>query len=289
MNARLAAWTIVGVFFVALVPLHAAPQFSSNQFVTNRVVANQSGEAQTSQSSSDTRPPLSPRDMQIEKAKIQMAEKQYDTAIRTYLDLLRTEPKNAVFLNMIGIAYLDLFNYDQAKRYFQRAEKADKKYSSAVNNLGMVFYIQKNYRRAIREYKRAVAIDPVQAGAHANLGFAYYNTNKYVEAATEFQKAIELDPLIFQHNERVGTMVQDRSVSNHGLFFFTMARVYATKGDAQHCAEYLRKSFDEGYKELGKARTDPAFKKVLDDPDVQKVLALITPADPKAATSQPGA
>jgi len=29
---------------------------------------------------------------------------------------------------MIGIAYLDLSNYDQAKRYFQRASRADKKY-----------------------------------------------------------------------------------------------------------------------------------------------------------------
>ncbi len=91
----------------------------------------------------------------------------------------------------------------------------------------MVYYHQKNYRRAIREYRRAVTIEPDQAGTHANLGFAYYNTNKFPEAAGEFQKAIELDPGIFERNDRVGTMVQDRSVSNHGLFFFTMARVYA--------------------------------------------------------------
>ena len=39
---------------------------------------------------------------------------------------------------MIGIAYLNLSNFDQAKKYFERSAKADKKYSSAVNNLGMV-------------------------------------------------------------------------------------------------------------------------------------------------------
>ena len=61
-------------------------------------------------------------------------------------------------------------------------------------------------------------------------------------------------------------MVQDRSVSNHGLFFFTMAKVYAQKKDAAHCAEYLRKSLDEGYKDIGKAKTDPAFKDVINDP-----------------------
>jgi tetratricopeptide (TPR) repeat protein len=231
---------------------------------------------------------LSPKEMQMERARVQMAEKRYEAAIESYQDLLKADPKNAVFMNMIGIAYLDLSNYNQAKKYFVRASKTDKKYSSAVNNLGMVYYHQKDFRRAIREYQRAASIDPNQSGTHANLGFAYYNSNKYLEAAAEFQKAIEIDPRIFERNDRAGTMVQDRSVSNHGLFFFTMAKVYAQKRDAAHCAEYLRKSLDEGYKDIGKASTDPAFKDVINDPDVQAVLARIVPAEQKGAATHPG-
>ncbi len=218
-----------------------------------------------------------------------MAEKKYDGAIQVYQDVLKQDPKNAVVLNMTGIAYLNLSRYDQARKYFERSSKADKHYSSAVNNLGMVYYHQKNFRRAIREYQRAVTIDPTLAGTHANLGFAYYNTNKLPEAAAEFQKALELQPDIFEQNNRVGTMVQDRSVANHGLFFFTMARVYAEKGDAPHCAEYLRKSLDEGYKDVGKARSDPSFKKVVNDPVVQAVLVRIAPVEGKAAAARPGA
>ena len=252
-------------------------------------VSAQSAQQQSPQQNTDARPPLSPRDALEERAKILMAEKRYEACVDAYQDLLKTEPKNAVDMNMIGIAYLNLSNYDQAKKYFQRSEKADKKYSSAVNNLGMVYYHQKNFRRAIREYQKAAAIDPRQAGTHANLGFAYYNTNKFELAATEFQRALELDPLVFERTARVGTMVQDRTVSNHGQFFFTMARIYAQKTDAVHCAEYLRKSFDEGYKDIAKAKTDPAFKTVLDDPNVQAVLVLITPVEQKDATAQPGA
>jgi tetratricopeptide (TPR) repeat protein len=232
---------------------------------------------------------LSPKQMQEERAKVQMAEKRYDAAIQSYQDLLKSDPKNAVFMNMIGIAYLDLSNYDQSKKYFLRATKADKKYSSAVNNLGMVYYHQKNFRGAIREYQRAVAIDPGQAGTHSNLGFAYYNTNKYPEAAAEFQKALDLDPTIFERNDRAGAMVQDRSVSNHGLFFFTMAKVYAQKLDAVHCAEYLRKSLDEGYKDIAKAATDPAFKDVINDPLVQEVMVRVVPAEQKGSVTHPGA
>jgi tetratricopeptide (TPR) repeat protein len=153
----------------------------------------------------------------------------------------------------------------------------------------MVYYHQKDFRRAIREYQRAITVDPGQAGPHANLGFAYYNSNKFSEAAIEFQKALEIEPLIFERNDRVGSSVQDRSVSNHGLFFFTMARVYAQKHDAEHCAEYLRKSLDEGYKDVGKAVTDPAFKDVVDDPVVQAVLIRVTKPDSKASPAQPGA
>jgi Tfp pilus assembly protein PilF len=234
-------------------------------------------------------PPLSERDKAVERAKLFMAEKRYETGIHEYEGLLKSEPKNAVFMNMIGIAYLSLGNFNQAKKYFERAVKADKAYPSAVNNLGMVWYQQKNYRRAIREYQRAVAIDPDLSGTHANLGYAYYKTKKYPEAAAEFRKALELDPHAFERNERAGTMMQDRSVENHGLFFFMMAKEYAQVGDAAHCADYLRKSFDEGYKDVVKAKTDPAFKKVLDDPTVQGVLLRISPGDTKTATTPPGA
>jgi tetratricopeptide (TPR) repeat protein len=273
-------WIHFGLLALVVLPFGAA---------AGPIAGDSPSQAQQSQSVADSRAAMSAKDVQIEKARILMAEKRYQAAVEAYQEVLKGDPKNAVILNMVGIAYLDLSNYGQAKKYFQRSSKADKNYSSAVNNLGMVYYHQKNFRRAIREYKRAAEIDPTLAGTHANLGFAYYNSKKLLEAATEFQKALELDPEIFERNARVGTMVQDRSVSNHGLFFFTMARVYAQKGDAPHCAEYLRKSFDEGYKEVGKARSDPAFKKILNDPDVQAVLVRIAPAEEKAATSRPGA
>lgn len=259
-----------------------------------RVGAQQPAQASDSKSSPSASPgaaqsALGPTEQLEQRARIQLAEKRYEAAIQTYLDLSKADPKNASYLNMIGIAYLDLGNDTLAKKFFVRATKVDKTFSSAINNLGMVYYHQKNFGRAIREYKKAAAIEPGLAGTHANLGFAYYNTNKFPEAAAEFQKAIEIDPTIFDRNDRVGTMVQDRSVSNHGLFFFTMAKVYAQKGDGPHCAEYLRKSLDEGYKDLGKVATDPAFKDVLSDPGVQAVLARVSPAQPSADAARPGA
>jgi tetratricopeptide (TPR) repeat protein len=279
MNRKLLARVALFFSIFAVLPVLKAQQPG----------ANSPASVAPAQDTTVVRPVLTARDIAIDRARIMMAEKRFDAGIQAYEDLLKSEPKNAVFMNMIGIAYLNIANYNQAKKYFDRSAKADKKYPSAVNNLGMVYYQQKNYRRAIREYQRAIAIDPSQSGTHANLGYAYYKTKKYPEAATEFRKALEIDPRTFEHNERVGTMMQDRSVENHGLFFYMMAKEYAQLGDAEHCADYLRKSFDEGYKEVAKAKTDPAFKKVLDDPTVQGVLLLISPDNGKTSATSPGA
>jgi len=279
MNMKLLTWITLNFLILAVIPGLNAQQPATNP---PAVVS-------PTQTGTEVRPPLNAKDVAIDRAKILMAEKRYDAGILAYEDLLKNEPKNPLFMNMIGIAYLNLANYGQAKKYFDRAAKADKTYASAVNNLGMVAYQQKNYRRAIREYQKAVAIDPNQGGTHANLGYAYYKTKKYPEAAAEFRKALEIDPHTFEHNERVGTMMQDRTVENKGLFFFMMAKEYAQLGDAEHCADYLRKSLDEGYKDVAKARTDPAFKKVVDDPTVQGVLLLVTPGGGKTATNSPGA
>src|SRR5258708_6108946 len=87
----------------------------------------------TAASQGSTSPAMSDRELQIEKARIFMAEKKYEAAIQMYQDVLKGDPKNAVVLNMTGIAYLNLSQFDQAKKYFERSAKADKKYSSAVN------------------------------------------------------------------------------------------------------------------------------------------------------------
>ena len=270
------SWIALAALIFAVAPAHSAQQS-----------VDSTSPSAASQPNPNVSPPLTGRALDVERAKIMMAEKRYEDAIVAYEGLLKSEPKSAVYLNMIGIAYLDMSDFNQAKKYFTRASKADKKYSSAVNNLGMVWYQQKNYRKAIREYQRAIAIAPGQAGTYANLGYAYYKMKKYVEAAAQFRQALQIDPHAFDRSDRVGTMVQDRTVENHGLFFFMMAKEYAQLGDAEHCADYLRKSFDEGYKDVVTAKTDPAFKKVVDDPLVQDVLILTLPSEQKTAADQP--
>ncbi len=182
---------------------------------------------------------------------------------------------------------MQMLDLDGARIMFERAVKADKKFSEGYNNLGAIWFSLKDYKKAIREYQRALAVRPDTAAYYANMGFAYFNRNKLPEAIQMFQKAMALDPQVFDRNGRGATALADRSVTDHGSFDFMMAKSFAQTGDATHCAFYLRKAFEDGYKGIAKARTDPAFAPILANPDVQTVLDEAAPLPPPDAHPNP--
>ena len=236
----------------------------------------------------DNSAPTTPRGKEELHARILMATKQYPEALKAYAQLASENPRNSSYPNFAGIALMQIGDLVTARKYFVRATKINKKFAAAYNNIGAIYFAQKQYGKAIRQYEKALSMEAQTAGFYSNLGYAYFGEKRYPEAFKSFQKAMALDPNTFQQNDRNGALMQYRSVSDHGLFDFMLAKSYAQMGDAEHCAVYLRRAVDEGYKEVASARKDPAFVKVLADPDVKTVLDEASQADTKAAAAPPG-
>lgn len=207
-----------------------------------------------------------------------VAQKQYSDAIGVYQELLRAYPRDAALLNKIGIAYHQEVNLREAKRYYERAVHADPKYASAVNNLGALEYQRKNYKKAVRQYDKAISIDPTVGSFYSNLGYANFGMKQFDAAMAAFRKAMEIDPSLFEQHGQSGTVLMERSVDDRGEFFFYLAKSFAQAGNAERCANYLRKSRDEGYKRVAAAKTDPAFATVRENPLVKDVLDSLTAA-----------
>ena len=234
----------------------------------------------------EAQPARTPRQIAELRADIMMARKQYSDAIAAYEELLKKEPKNADLLNKIGVGYSNLTKLDKAKKYYERAIKADKNYATALNNLGTVHFYQKKFRRAIKVYQRAIAVKPDAATFHSNAGHAWFADKKYPEAIAAWSRAIELDPQVFEHRGSVGgTVLQTSSVEQRSLFYFYMAKTYASLSNAERCAHFLKRAIDEGYKNIAAIEKDPAFASVINDPLVKE--ALQTP--PPAPASKPTA
>lgn len=229
----------------------------------------------TTSPTATTAPPAStmtPREALEMRADILMARKEYSQAVGEYERIVLTEPKNAEVLNKIGVAYQQLGDLLRAERVYRRAMHADKKFASAANNCGTVEYERKHYGKAIGLYKKALDLRGDMPTMYSNLGYAYFANKEYPEAMTAFEKALSLDPTIFDRRGQGGTVVQQRSTPDPGLFYFFVAKTYAQTGDAVRAAHYLKLARDDGYAGFLTAQTDPAFAKVIKDPAVQEVL-----------------
>jgi tetratricopeptide (TPR) repeat protein len=229
----------------------------------------------TTSPTATTAPPLAtmtPREALEMRGDIFMARKEYSSAVGEYEHILITEPKNAEVLNKIGVAYQQLGDLLRAERAYRRSMHADKKFASAANNCGTVEYERKHYGKAIGLYVKALELRGDMPTMYSNLGYAYFANKEYPEAMTAFERALSLDPTIFDRRGQGGTVVQQRSTPDPGLFYFFVAKTYAQTGDAERAAHYLKLARDDGYADFLAAQTDPAFAKVIKDPAVQEVL-----------------
>jgi tetratricopeptide (TPR) repeat protein len=220
---------------------------------------------------------LSPREKDELQARIFMAKKQYPDAVQVYARLAQQYPKDPSYMNYLGIAQLQQGKMDDARKSFDRATKINRRFSDAYNNLGATYYAEKQYKKAISQYQRSLSLKPNVASVYTNIGYAYFAEKQLPKAMEAFHKALEIDPHVFEETGRAGSILSYRSVSDRGLFNFMLAKNYAQNGDAPNCMVYLRRAADEGYKEVGKARTDPDFAKVIDDPNVKALLDEIAP------------
>ena len=200
------------------------------------------------------------------------AEKYYADAIDYYQAALHKTSQRAQIYNKEGIAELQMLRFNEAKHMFEHAIKRDEKYPEAINNLGVVYYNMRNLRRAIKNYNRAIAINPSSASFHSNLGTAYFEKHQYEKASQEYATALSLDPEIFERHSQAGITAHMSSPEDRARYSYVIAKMFATRGDADRCLLYLRKAMEEGFKvaegfqkdrEFAGFRKDPRFLSLL--------------------------
>jgi len=235
------------------------------------LASGQTPAAQASLTTPAVNPSPSAPITQEERGDLFMVRKMYREAIAAY----KQGPQNSpIIWDKIGIAWHNLNELDLARKSYEHALKVDKTYAEAVNNIGTVYYAQKRYGTAIRRYRQAIRMEPAKASFWSNLGMAYYSQGKIKPMRAAFEKAMTLDPDIFEHRGTVGTEMQDRTVADRAQFHFELARAYAKIGKDDLAMEYLRHSFEEGFKDKDKVRKSPEFAGLLENPKFIELMAL---------------
>ncbi|MEP6961380.1 MAG: tetratricopeptide repeat protein, partial [Acidobacteriota bacterium] len=200
---------------------------------------------------------------------IMMARKMYKDAIDFYRP---TANKSAIMANKAGIAYHQLGDLNNAKKYYERAIKLDRNYPEAQNNLGTVLYAQKSYGNAIKQYEKALALSPAAPSIWTNLGTAYFARKKYEQALQAYQHALQLDPDVFERRGSNGVMLQERSVEEKAVFYYTLAKSYAQAGDVERTIRYVRFALENGFKQRNKFVEEPEFAAFKENVEFQQLL-----------------
>jgi tetratricopeptide (TPR) repeat protein len=246
----------------------SAGQTTDDTAVSLNYVAPIQAPAQVSAQSAGPRQ-LTPEEL----ADILMARKEYREAAFSYKKLADQNPTNPVYWNKLGIALHQQSELSGALKFYQQAVKVNPKYADAQNNIGTIWYQRKKYGKAVRAYERAIKLRSDMAVLYSNLGYAYFGEKKYEESIASFRHALALDPQLFEHSSHGGSLLQDRSVSDRGRFYFLLAKSFAEAGNFERCLVYLRKAKEEGFASMNDVKTDPSFSAVLKLPETQELLA----------------
>lgn len=203
-----------------------------------------------------------------ERGDILMARGRYLEAVTAYRDA----PPTATILNKMGIAYQHLSAVDLAKKDYEKALLIRPDYPEAINNLGAAYFAKRDYKKAIHLYQKAQKLMPDSAVVAANLGTAYFARRDYRHGLDAYQMAFRLDPNVFRLDN--GTVIpapSDRA--DRAQQDFCIAELFAQSGKQEQALEYLRKAFNEGFKDVNKVKQDAVFAQLRQTSEFAQLMA----------------
>jgi tetratricopeptide (TPR) repeat protein len=197
-----------------------------------------------------------------------MVRGEYLAAVEAY----RQAPQDAHVLKKLGIAYHHMLAIDLAKKDYQKALLMRPNYPEAINNLGAAYFDKHDYRRAIRLYQKALELMPKSAVVAANLGTAYFARGDFKPGLAAYRVAFTLDPDVFNaNNPQViagPTRAEERAHQD-----YCIAELFAQAGMKERALEYLRKAFDEGFKDRNKLMEDAVFTQLRQTSEFAQLMA----------------
>ncbi len=116
-------------------------------------------------------------------------------AANSYLQFLQKYPTDPGALNLLGLAYLCQAKHDLAIASFNKALQALPSYTDVHNNLGVAYMEIKNYPEARKEFLIALQDkNYMKAGPYFNLAKLAFSQQSYEESRALAKKAMELVP-----------------------------------------------------------------------------------------------
>ena len=119
-----------------------------------------------------------------------------DSAIKSYCEAIKLNPKNPIAYNKCAMALWQKDYLEEAIIAYHKAIGIDPDYYTAYNNLGVIYLDGiRNLKEAEKLFNTAISLKNDYVMAHFNLGRVLEEKGQNIEAAKSYQKALELNEI----------------------------------------------------------------------------------------------
>ena len=127
-------------------------------------------------------------------------QEKYDDALAYFLHAVEFNPDNAPYWDMVGNAWLELNDLENAKKAFERAIGLDPSLASAQYDLGVVFSrMNGKEAEAMKQFRQAIALDEKFPLPYYTIACLHALEGKKAEALEYLDKAVALGFMDRQH------------------------------------------------------------------------------------------
>ncbi len=127
-------------------------------------------------------------------ASVMVQQKQFVSAAHILEEYVGQRPDDAKAYLGLGIAYLNLLRYPDARQALERSVKLKPDLAEAEFQLGLLASQGGNREDAVRRWQRVVELQPHHAQALFSLGTAYLESGELTEAESAFSRSLAADP-----------------------------------------------------------------------------------------------
>jgi len=130
----------------------------------------------------------------IEIADQSISEGNYIEAKKALLSAIVHNDKDIDILRRLGVVYMHMNDYVDAKEIFQRVLSIDSSDDLAHSSLANALHKLGEDEEALKEHQKAIELDPNYAPHYYNYANTLYDMGRLKEARDMYQKALQIDP-----------------------------------------------------------------------------------------------
>jgi tetratricopeptide (TPR) repeat protein len=127
-------------------------------------------------------------------ASVMLQQKQYLAASHLLEDYTAQRPDDAKAFLGLGIAYLNLLRYSDARQALEHSLQLEPDLAETNYQLGVLFAQQGDRQQAVQSWEKAVTLQPRHAQALFSLGTVYLEGGELEKAHTAFARSLAEDP-----------------------------------------------------------------------------------------------